>query len=79
MLAGSSLFPEKVKCSQQMEMIDCLAWRKDWHTSSSPVDLILPSRERAASRELSQGRRGPRGVGRLPSRSSGSRKILAGT
>lgn len=57
-------------------MIDYLVWKKDWHASSSPVDLILPSRDCAASRELSQGRRGPRGAGRLPLRNGSSRKIL---
>lgn len=56
LLAGSSFFPAKVKCSQKKEMIDYPVWKKDWHTSSSPVDLILPSRDCAASRELSQGR-----------------------
>ena len=76
LLAGSSFFPAKVKCSQKKEKIDYLVWKQDWHASSSPVDLILPSRDCAASRELSQGRRGPRGVGRLPLRNSSSKKIL---
>lgn len=57
-------------------MIDYLVWKKDWHASSSPVDLIIPSRDCTASRELSQGRRGPQGIGRLPLRNSSSRKIL---
>lgn len=57
-------------------MIDYLVWRKDWHASSLQVDLILPSRDCIASRELSQGRGRPRGVGRLPWRNSSSREIL---